>query len=87
MCDACVIESVKQRMLSRRNLFKTAGAAAAATVGTNMAAPALAANHSKLADLTHELHEQFPTFFGEQQFFKEQKFTGMSTSSTCSNCA
>lgn len=76
MCDACVIESVKSRMLSRRNLFKTAaaGAAAAATVGTNMAAPALAAGSSKVADLTHELHEQFPTFFGEQQFFKEQKF-------------
>jgi kynurenine formamidase len=76
MCDACVIESVKQRMLSRRNLFKTAaaGAAAAATVGTNMAAPALAAGSGKVADLTHELHEQFPTFFGEQQFFKEQKF-------------
>lgn len=76
MCDACVIESVKQRMLSRRNLFKTAaaGAAAAATVGANMAAPALADNHGKIADLTHELHEQFPTFFGEQQFWKDQKF-------------
>ena len=76
MCNACVIENVKQRMLSRRSLFRTAaaGAAAAATVGTNMAAPALAQNSSKLADLTHELYEEFPTFFGEQQFFKEQKF-------------
>lgn len=75
MCDACVIESVKQRMLSRRNLFKTAAAgAAAATVGANMAAPALADNHGKVADLTHELHEDFPTYFGAQQFFKDQKF-------------
>ena len=24
--------------------------------------------------MTHELHEQFPTYFGSQQFFKEQKF-------------
>jgi kynurenine formamidase len=75
MCDACVIESVKQRMLSRRNLFKTAAAgAAAASVGANMAAPALADNHGKVADLTHELHEDFPTYFGAQQFFKDQKF-------------
>ena len=75
MCNACVIENVKQRMLSRRSLFKTAAAgAAAATIGTNMAAPALAQGSSKLADLTHELYEEFPTFFGEQQFFKEQKF-------------
>ncbi|RVN15423.1 cyclase family protein, partial [Sinorhizobium meliloti] len=63
MCDACVIESVKQRMVSRRGLLR------AAAVGT----AGIAAGHGSVTDLTHELHEEFPTFFGQQQFFREQK--------------
>ncbi len=76
MCDVCVIESVKERMLSRRDLFKTAaaGAAVAATGATSIAGTTLAAGHGAVADMTHELHEQFPTYFGAQQFFKDQKF-------------
>lgn len=75
MCDACVINAVKDRMLSRRHLFKgTAAVAAAATVGTVASPPALAAGHEAVHDMTHELHEAFPTYFGEQQFFAEQKF-------------
>ncbi len=76
MCHHCVVESVKQRMLSRRDLFRGAAAGvAAASVGSIAATvPARAQGMSKLIDMTHELHEAFPTYFGEQQLFMEQKF-------------
>jgi kynurenine formamidase len=76
MCNACVIESVKNSMLSRRNLFRAAagGAAAVAAAGTGALSPAIAAAPASVTDLTHELYEEFPTFFGPQQFFREQKF-------------
>ncbi len=76
MCDVCVINSVKEKMLSRRDLFRTAAAGAAAvavTAGAGVPA-ALADGHSTVLDMTHELHEGFPTYFGAQQFFKDQKF-------------
>jgi kynurenine formamidase len=70
------VESVKKRMLSRRDFFRgTAAATAAATVGATVSSvPALAQGMSKTVDMTHELHEMFPTYFGEQQLFKDQKF-------------
>ncbi len=73
MCDICVIESVKERMLSRRGFFRAAaaGGAAAAALG---AGPALAAGHARVEDMTHTLDGDFPTYFGERQFFWEQKF-------------
>lgn len=75
MCDACIIESVKQRMISRRSLFKTAAAGAAA-VAVGAAVPAaLAAGANKVEDMTHEIHEKFPTYFGNQHFFKDQKLS------------
>ena len=79
MCDVCVIESVKERMISRRSLFKTAAAGAAvAAVGAGAAVPAaLAAGASKVEDMTHEVHEKFPTYFGEQQFFYERELRKM----------
>ncbi|MEC5322883.1 cyclase family protein [Aurantimonas sp. A3-2-R12] len=85
MCNQCVIEGVKLTMLSRRRLLG-GGAAAAATLGLagsalaqDAAKPAVDAGKSladmAISDLTHELHPDFPTFFGEQQFFMEQKFS------------
>lgn len=76
MCNACVIETVKQRMLSRRQLIKgaAAGFAGAAGLSTILPAMAQATVAGKVADMTHELHEGFPTFFGEQQFFRESLF-------------
>ena len=76
MCDACVIETVKNRMLSRRSFFRAAaaGAATVAAASSGALSPALAQAPSKVTDLTHELYEEFPTFFGQQQFWREQKF-------------
>lgn len=78
MCHHCVVETVKERMLSRRSFFRGAAAVAAAgAVAPLGALPAAAQSLSitgKPVDLTHELHPDFPTFFGEQQFFPEQKF-------------
>lgn len=73
MCHACVTESVKRRMLSRRDLFKAAPALAAAPA-VFAAAPALAQAPSRVVDMTHTLTPDFPTYFGEQQFFPEQVF-------------
>lgn len=76
MCHACVMENVKGRMLSRRDFFKAASLPAAATAlaATGFAPPALAQGATKVADMTHAMGEDFPTFFGEQQLFFEQKF-------------
>ena len=76
MCDICVINAVKDRMLSRRDLFKaTAATAAAATVGTIAAAPAaLAGGHGGVVDMSHKLSPDFPTFFGIPGISMEQKF-------------
>lgn len=78
MCHHCVVESVKRRMLNRRDLFRTGAAGiAAAAVGTaaaTIAPPAQAAGTGKVHDMTHELHHDFPTYFGEPGFTSEQKF-------------
>lgn len=76
MCDICVMGAVKDRMLSRRGFFRAATAAGAAAAVAPLAMPgaALAAGHSAVEDMTHELHAGFPTYFGEQQFFWDQKF-------------
>ncbi|MCB9942092.1 MAG: cyclase family protein [Geminicoccaceae bacterium] len=74
MCDLCVMQSVKQRMLSRRRLFRTGAAGmAAAAVGSVVSAPAVRAASSSVVDMTHELHEDFPTWGGAQQLFREQQ--------------
>lgn len=76
MCDICVINSVKERMLSRRDFFKTSAAVgAAATIGAVASAPpALAAGHGGVIDMTHKLSPEFPTFFGVPGISMEQPF-------------
>lgn len=73
MCDICLIEAVKEKMLSRRGFIKT-GVAAVATGSLVTGTAALADGHGTIEDMTHELHENFPTYFGESQFSMEQKF-------------
>ncbi len=85
MCDLCVINSVKQRMLNekhhsasntaRRDFLKRAAIGATVAAGaTAVATPSLAQGASSVEDLTHELHPDFPTYFGESGFSMEQAF-------------
>ncbi len=76
MCDICVMNLVKDKMLSRRSFFKgTAMAGLSAVAGASISAPAaMAAGHQRVEDMTHTIHEDFPTYFGESQFSREQKF-------------
>jgi kynurenine formamidase len=75
MCDICVMNSVKSRMLSRRDFFQATAATTAAVAVTAAAAPAaLAGGHGEVQDMTHTLHPDFPTYFGEPQFSSEQVF-------------
>lgn len=77
MCHHCVIENVKSNMLSRRSFFK-GGMAAAAAAATVVATPrplfAQRAAPTTATDLTHELYDTFPTYFGGQQLFYEKQF-------------
>ena len=73
MCDRCVIEGVKDRMLSRRAMLG-AGAAMAAAPLALRPAPARAMAHGAPVDLTHTLSAEFPTFGGAPGFAAEQQF-------------
>lgn len=76
MCDICVMNSVKDKMLSRRGFFRGAAmVSAAAAAGTMSSAPAaMAAGHGSVEDMTHTLHPEFPTYFDESGFSMEQLF-------------
>ncbi|MDS9467239.1 cyclase family protein [Paracoccus sp. MBLB3053] len=67
MCNACVIDHVKETMLSRRKLFMGAAATGAAAIAASAisARPALAQSSGKVVDLTHVFDENFPTFDGK----------------------
>ncbi|MGL3607294.1 cyclase family protein [Rhizobium sp. G187] len=65
MCNHCVMENVKQTMLSRRSLFKGMAVAGAAVTAGGIAKPVLAEQSpSKVIDLTHAYDGAFPTFDG-----------------------
>ncbi len=77
MCNACVIDSVKERMLDRRSFFKVGamGAAAAAVTGcTTAGTKGMMMGHDEVTDMTHELHHDFPTYFGTPGFTATQTF-------------
>lgn len=75
MCDICVMNAVKNKMLSRRSFFKSSAAGAvAALASSTLGTAAMADGHGKVEDMTHTLHEDFPTYFGESQFSREQLF-------------
>jgi len=75
MCDACVMNAVKNKMLSRRQFFTTTAAVGAvAALGTAMAPPAMASGHNQVEDMTHDLHAAFPTYFGTPGIEMTQKF-------------
>jgi kynurenine formamidase len=75
MCNACIINAVKDRMLSRRAFFTTAaGAGAAAALSPVGAPPAMAQGHGRVEDLTHAYGPDFPTYFGDPGISTEQVF-------------
>ena len=76
MCHACVMDSVKNKMLNRRGFLKATAALSTAAAATTVATstPAMAAGHSQVADMTHTLGEDFPSYFGVQHLFIDQKF-------------
>ena len=73
MCHACVMDSVKRSMLSRRHLFTGAAAPGATSVASGLLAarPALAQASGQVVDLTHTFDEGFPTFDGQPGLRKE----------------
>jgi len=70
MCDARLIDAVKERVLSRRGLPKGAAGATLAAGGLAAAtrSSVRATARGDMSGLTHELHEGFPTFSGDPQF-------------------
>jgi kynurenine formamidase len=66
MCNTCIIEGVKETMLSRRKLFTGAAAVGAASVAAGLisARPALAQAGGRVVDMTHAWDGSFPTFDG-----------------------
>ena len=85
MCNYCVIQSVKDRMLDRRTMLKaglTGAAALSAGLATSNSAKAqqttaATASHGSLdnvVDLTHTLSPEFPTFGGPPGISYEQQF-------------
>ncbi len=74
MCDMCVMNAIKDKMLSRRSFFTASAAAgAAATLGAVSAPPALAHGHGTVEDLTHTYDADFPTYFGAPGIEMTQK--------------
>ncbi|MEM1005066.1 MAG: cyclase family protein [Pseudomonadota bacterium] len=76
MCHPVIMEYVKGKALSRRDLFRGSAAAGAAIIASGVlpARPVMAQVPSRVVDVTHTLTYDFPTYFGEQQFFDEQVF-------------
>jgi len=74
MCHHCVIESVKRRMLSRRDLLKAAPAAAVGAVAAGLAPASLAQGVRRVEDLTHTFDDKFPTYFGVAGIGLNQNF-------------
>ncbi|MEM8837028.1 MAG: cyclase family protein [Pseudomonadota bacterium] len=77
MCHPVIMEYVKGKALSRRDFFRGSAATGAALVAASTLSPrpVLAHAATKAVDLTHTLTHDFPTYFGEQQFFDEDVFT------------
>jgi kynurenine formamidase len=71
MCDICVMNAVKDKMLSRRGFFAGAAVAAAAATVAKVP-PALAAGHGSVVDMTHTLSPEFPTWGGSPGIAMEQ---------------
>lgn len=70
------MNSVKERMLSRRDFFRgsAAAVAGAGAIGLTAAKPAFAQAPRAVHDMTHELSEEFPTFGGVPGISYDKQF-------------
>lgn len=77
MCHPVIMEYVKGKALTRRDLFRAPAAAGAAIAASAVLTPrpVLAQAATQVIDVTHTLTYDFPTYFGDQQFFDEDVFT------------
>ncbi|MDU8944427.1 cyclase family protein [Ovoidimarina sediminis] len=62
MCHVCVMESVKARMLSRRQVLTAAPAATVAAAGLAAGTRAIAQAPGRIVDLTYVVDAAFPTW-------------------------
>ena len=84
MCNHCVIQSVKDRMLNRRTMlkvrlsgtaaFSTGLAAAGAAQAQQSEDPSAPKRLDDIIDLTHTLPPEFPTFGGAPGIAYDQQF-------------
>lgn len=74
MCNACVIESVRQEAHSRRAFLSRSIAAGAAALAASAlsARQSLAQSSGKVVDLTHTFDGNFPTFDGKPGILTEK---------------
>mgnify|MGYP001827119310 CR=1 FL=1 len=72
MCHVCVMESVKARMLSRRQFLSAAPAATIGAAGLATASRATAQTSGRVVDLTYAIDEAFPTWSGPPGISIEQ---------------
>ncbi|MCK0166847.1 cyclase family protein [Jannaschia sp. S6380] len=74
MCDVCVMNSVKERMLTRRDMFRGGLAVGAGLTAAGLGTAARADAHGSVFDMTHAYGPDFPTYFGEPGIAMEQTF-------------
>lgn len=76
MCHPLIMEYVKTKALSRRDLFRGSAAAGAAIVASSVlpARPLMAQTPTQVVDVTHTLTHDFPTYLNEQGIFDEDVF-------------
>lgn len=70
------MNTVKDKMLSRRSFFKAGTAAMGAAVlgSASATTPAMAMSHGSVVDMSHVYDAEFPTYFGEPGINVEQTF-------------
>jgi kynurenine formamidase len=77
MCHANVIDAIAESIVKDRRNFLAAslGLGAFSVMTAQPATAAAPRTFSSIVDLTHQLHEDIPTYFGSKQFFSEKKFS------------
>jgi kynurenine formamidase len=76
MCHPLIMEYVKGKALSRRDLFRGSATAGAAILASSAipSGPLMAQTPSRVFDLTYTLTTDFPSYGGDPQVFDEEVF-------------